>query len=378
MKRAILSFLLPILAATNLSAQLIISQYYEGDSNDKYIEVTNLGSSTIDLAAMGVRAYLFANERADDPANNLASTGQLLSGMIIPFESLVFRNGLAVQPGYTVGSAIGVNFCGFNGDDLVVLSTASNGLSVVGRAWANRIDVVGNGSDWGMDISYVRKNEVLGPNPNFSWAEWNAVSLTTVNIAGPEESSYLGAHYSILPVMLANFKATNAADHLRLTFTTTAEQNNAYFLVQRSVDEGKTFQTIGQVNGQGDSSRPVDYEFIDHQPKSGRNYYRLQQFDFAGDHEFFGPIAATFGGEAAAEVRLWPVPARGHLQVALPTADGRWQVEVRDQNGRHLLQQTAGEKESQLSLDVRRLLPGSYLLRWENGRRSGQEWFVKG
>ena len=376
MKRVLLSFLLPILAATPLSAQLIISQYYEGDSNDKYLEVTNMGNSTIDLAAMGIRAYLFANERADDPANNRASTGQLLNGTIVPLESLVFCNGLAVQPGYTAGEAIGVNFCGFNGDDLVVLSTATDGLSVNGSAWANRIDVVGNGSNWGMDISYVRKNTVLEPNPNFSWSEWTAVSLTAVNLAGPEESSYLGTHYSILPVMLADFKATAGKEHIGLTFTTVTEQNNAYFLVQRSEDGGKTFQTIGQLTGQGDSEHPVGYEFIDQQPLVGRSYYRLQQFDFAGDNALFGPVAANFSGGMAAEVILWPVPAREYLEVMLPGADGQWQVEVLDQEGRRLLQQAAGERTTQLSLDVRGLRPGSYLLRWENGRQRGQRWFL--
>jgi hypothetical protein len=377
MKRAFLSFLLPMLAATNLSAQLIISQYYEGDSNDKYLEVTNMGGSTIDLAAMGIRAYLFANERADDPANNRASTGQSLSGTIIPFESLLFRNGLATQPGYTVGNAVGVNFCGFNGDDLVVLSTATDGLSVVGSAWDNRIDVVGNGSNWGMEISYVRKNTVLEPNPDFSWAEWTAVSLSAVNLAGPEESSYLGTHYSILPVMLANFKAVANTEHIRLTFTTVTEQNNAHFLVQRSDDGGETFQVIGQIAGQGDSSEPVDYEFLDHQPLSGRSYYRLQQFDFDGDDEFFGPVAANFVGEATAEVRLWPVPAGEYLQVALPTPGGNWQVEVLDLSGRPLLQQRGGQKETPLSLDLRGLRAGSYLLRWNDGRRVGQSRFLK-
>jgi hypothetical protein len=376
MKRVLLSLLLPILAATPLSAQLIISQYYEGDSNDKYLEVTNMGNSTIDLAAMGIRAYLFANERADDPASNRASTGQLLNGTIFSMESLVFCNGLAVQPGYTTGEAIGVNFCGFNGDDLVVLSTATDGLSVSGSAWENRIDVVGNGSNWGMDVAYVRKNTVLEPNPNFSWSEWTAVSLTTVNLAGPEESSYLGTHYSILPVLLADFKATSYPAHIGLTFTTVTEQNNAYFLVQRSGDEGKTFQTIGQLTGQGDSDRPVGYEFIDPQPLVGRSYYRLQQFDFAGDNAFFGPVTASFGEELAAEVSVWPVPAREHLEVMLPAAGGKWMVEVLDQEGRRLLQQAAEEKDTQLSLDVRGLRPGSYLLRWENGRRSGQRWFL--
>ncbi len=377
MKRVLLSLLLPMLAATPLSAQLIISQYYEGDSNDKYLEVTNLSNSTIDLAAMGIRAYLFANERADDPANNRASTGQLLNGTIFSMESLVFCNGLAVQPGYTAGEAVGVNFCGFNGDDLVVLSTATDGLSVSGSAWENRIDVVGNGSNWGMDIAYVRKNAVLEPNPNFTWSEWTAVSLTAVNLAGPEESSYLGTHYSILPVMLADFKAMSYPAHIGLTFTTVTEQNNAHFLVQRSADEGKSFQTIGQLTGQGDSQRPVGYEFIDQQPVAGRIYYRLQQFDFDGDNAFFGPVAASFGDEFAAEVIVWPVPARDHLEVVLPTADGNWQVEVIDLNGGRLLQQNVGEKDTQLSLDLRGLQPGSYLLRWSNGRRGGQRLFLK-
>ena len=53
MKHAFLSFLLPLLTIMPLSAQLIISQYYEGDNNDKYLEVKNLGNTTIDLAAEG-------------------------------------------------------------------------------------------------------------------------------------------------------------------------------------------------------------------------------------------------------------------------------------------------------------------------------------
>ncbi|WP_367391049.1 T9SS type A sorting domain-containing protein [Lewinella sp. LCG006] len=380
MKRVILSFLLPMLVATtHLSAQLMISQYYEGDSNDKCLEVTNMGSETIDLAAMGIRAYLFANERADDPANNVASTGQLLQGTLFPLESLVFCNGLATQPGYTVGTAIGVNFCGFNGDDLVVLSTATNGLSIVGSAWANRIDVVGNGTTWGMDIAYVRKNTILEPNPDFTWAEWNTVSLSAVNLAGPEESNYLGTHYSVLPVTLADFKATVSAENIRLTFTTMMEQSNAFFLVQRSGDEGKSFQNTGQITGQGDSSSPVAYEFIDKQPLPGRSYYRLQQVDFAGDSAFFGPIAVNYRGSASvfAEVRLWPVPTSKYLQISLPIANEHWQIEVFDQHGRCWLQQTAAPNETQLTLDLQGLRPGNYLLRWKNSGQAGQRWFLK-
>ncbi|WP_020534779.1 T9SS type A sorting domain-containing protein [Lewinella cohaerens] len=377
MKHAFLSFMLPLLTIMPLSAQLIISQYYEGDSNDKYLEVTNLGNTTIDLAAEGIRAYLFANDRADDPANNIASIGQALSGTVLPFESLVFCNGLAVQPGYTVGEAVGVNFCGFNGDDLLVLSTAADGLSVIGSAWDNRIDVVGNGTSWGIDVAYVRKNTILEPNVNFSLSEWNAVLLSAVNTAGPEESSYLGTHYSVLPVELIDMKATAFPKFISLTFTTVTEQNNAYFLVQRSGDGGKTFQTIGRIVGQGDSNRPVDYEFIDKQPHAGQSYYRLQQFDFDGSNAFFGPMTANFGGETKVEVTLWPVPAQAYLEVALPTANGNWRLEIFDQSGLRLLQQSGNQQGVDISFDLQGLPAGSYLLQWCNGKRSGRKWFLK-
>ncbi|MGH1437746.1 MAG: hypothetical protein ACRBG0_25135 [Lewinella sp.] len=377
MKHAFLSFLLPLLTMTPLSAQLIISQYYEGDNNDKYLEVTNLGNTTIDLAAEGIRAYLFANDRADDPANNIASIGQALSGTVWPFESLVFCNGLAVQPGYTVGEAVGVNFCGFNGDDLLVLSTALDGLSVVGSAWDNRIDVIGNGTTWGVDVAYVRKNTILEPNVNFSLSEWTAVSLSAVNTAGPEESNYLGTHYSALPVELVNMEATAFPKFISLTFTTITEQNNDHFLVQRSGDGGKTFQTIGRIAGQGDSNYSVDYEFIDTQPLSGRSYYRLQQFDFDDTNAFFGPVVANFGGEITAEVTLWPVPAQAYLEVALPTANGNWRLEIFDQSGLRLLQQSGSQQDLDISFDLQGLPAGSYFLQWSNGKRSGREWFLK-
>ena len=43
------------------SGALIISQYYEGTSNNKWIEIYNPGATTIDLAAAGYRLGQFSN-----------------------------------------------------------------------------------------------------------------------------------------------------------------------------------------------------------------------------------------------------------------------------------------------------------------------------
>ncbi|WP_367391048.1 lamin tail domain-containing protein [Lewinella sp. LCG006] len=188
---------------------------------------------------------------------------------------------------------------------------------------------------------------------------------------------FLHADLVALPVELTTFTAKALNNQAHLSFTTATEENNSHFLIQRSIDGGKTFETIGQVEGMGDSASPVDYEYVDTKPAAGMNYYRLQQFDFDGTNEFFGPVAVRFSGEVTDAPVIWPVPARERLQVTLPASDNDWLLEVFDLNGRRLLQQTSEEKGLDMYFDLNALPAGSYLLRWNNGRQSGQERFLK-
>ena len=97
-----------------------------------------------------------------------------LTGSLAPGASLLFKNSAAVNPTYAAGTASGV--INFNGDDLVILS-ASNGTA----AWADRLDVVGNGTTWGADKSFVRIAAVVNGNPTYTLAEWTQLTLAIVN-----------------------------------------------------------------------------------------------------------------------------------------------------------------------------------------------------
>ncbi|PSR12150.1 MAG: hypothetical protein DA408_15080 [Bacteroidetes bacterium] len=376
-KRGLLAGLLLAFFAGN--SQVLITQYYAGVENDKYLEITNFGATAYDLAANGIRAYSYANERADDPAGNTASFGQALTGVIPALGSMLFKNGFAANPAYAMSSAIGVNFCGFNGDDLILLSTATDGLTVSGSGWNNRIDVVGDGTDWGTDLSMYRNSDVVTPNATFTLSEWTTITNAAADAAAPTDAAYLGYHASVLPVSLFHLQGQHFDDQVRLTFATATEANNAYFLVQRSTDGGQEFQTIGRVEGQGNSNERVDYEFVDTRPAAGLNYYRLQQFDYDGTNEFFGLIAVRFDGElAVVKPAIWPVPVRGRLQIDLPASSNPdWQLEVYDLNGRRLLFQQVDEKNTNTFFDLHPLPAGTYLLRWANGAASGQERFLK-
>ena len=138
MKRIITLVFTLICVSAFLKAQsTIISQYYEGASNDKWIEIVNPYSTSIDLT--GFYLALFANTAADNPATSSPGATIALSGNLSPNGTLLFKNSSAVNPTYATGTSSGV--CNFNGDDLVIVTTSNSGTN----CWANRTDVVGVG-----------------------------------------------------------------------------------------------------------------------------------------------------------------------------------------------------------------------------------------
>ncbi len=84
---------------------------------------------------------------------------------------------------------------------------------------------------------------------------------------------------SALPVELTSFNASLSENGVELDWTTGSEINNSHFEVQVSVD-GVNWETIGIVQGAGNSTTSIDYNFLDPVLGEGINYYRLKQVDF--------------------------------------------------------------------------------------------------
>ncbi|ERM83492.1 hypothetical protein P872_00220 [Rhodonellum psychrophilum GCM71 = DSM 17998] len=73
-----------------------------------------------------------------------------------------------------------------------------------------------------------------------------------------------------------------------LTWASAKEWENDRFEIERSVNNIKDWETIGQVTGAGYSDQPVAYAFQDMKlPLAGGNiFYRLKQFDFNGNSNY--------------------------------------------------------------------------------------------
>ncbi len=169
---------------------LLISQYYEGAGNNKWIEITNISDQTIQENTYYLA--LFWNEDSFHPIGSKPSRKKLIPS-IKAGESIKFRATLNVtSPLHALdGNEIKTSVCGFTGDDIVVISTSGEE-----SCWADRIDIIGRTGTWGSNLSMVRKYGCMASSPNtgFETKEWLVYPYQEVDIALSGTNQRIGIH----------------------------------------------------------------------------------------------------------------------------------------------------------------------------------------
>jgi hypothetical protein len=119
-----------------------------------------------------------------------------------------------------------------------------------------------------------------------------------------------------LPIKLVDFTGRPQGDDIVLEWKTSVEINNDYFTVERS-DNGSRFNIMGTVMGAGNSSIPLKYTWIDYEPLTGINYYRLKQTDFDGKFAYLKTIAiSNIRPTSVLQVyNLFPNPNDGNFEI---------------------------------------------------------------
>lgn len=115
-----------------------------------------------------------------------------------------------------------------------------------------------------------------------------------------------------LPVELLSFTGTNEGNRNVLRWSTATEQNNDYFVLERSAD-GMYFNPIATIDGAGNSSQLLHYVQIDAFPKQGENYYRLKQVDFNGAISYSTIVLVYYTPNTVYVDNLHPNPTSGAI-----------------------------------------------------------------
>lgn len=128
---------------------------------------------------------------------------------------------------------------------------------------------------------------IFGPADGLTFSEGSIIvgGINTAHVQANTTSFLTIASISSdtpLPIELISFEAIlGKEEQVHLKWETASETNNDYFTITRSAD-GQSFESIGQVKGQGDSNQRTEYQFTDGTPLVGKSYYLLKQTDFDG------------------------------------------------------------------------------------------------
>ena len=232
---------------------IVISQYYEGASSDKYIELHNTSASPLDLT--GFRLTSWTNASAEgwktgtgSPTNNVA-----LPTYTIPAGGYYLLKGSgAANPAYaattanTTSSAVG----GYNGNDSVVLYYGTVAVASIVDAFSCT-----NTGNEAADKSFYRLTNGTGYDLTAGTSVltyptvWASKTMAEVGAAAPTDAWYLQADTlptapALSTFLLANNSATSSSGRVTLNYTYTGGAATHYMVSELSDFSGATWQTL--------------------------------------------------------------------------------------------------------------------------------------
>jgi len=166
----------------------------------------------------------------------------------------------------------------------------------------------------------------------------------------------------VLPIALTDFTAVHHKGEVLLNWSTSREDDHAYFDVERSVDGRdwaylKTIRTpVGRME---ETNEARHYELEDTAPPTGLVFYRLRQVDQDGTASIYGPASVTVPDFQRA-VSLYPNPAQDQLWIDGLTQMGDF--EIIDAHGKQWVGGTLSGTVN-TPIEIAALPAGMYFLR---------------
>lgn len=153
------------------NADLFISEYLEGGSLNKYIEIYNPTNQDIDLSSykLAMHSYSGSADNGNDAGiKEIALTGTLAAKMVI-----VYKHSKATI--YTgAAEVISDEVINFNGNDPVILYKGDNIIDYFGV----------DNTPFGVDKTFRRKSTITAPSATYDPAQWDEYPKETIDGLG--------------------------------------------------------------------------------------------------------------------------------------------------------------------------------------------------
>lgn len=169
----------------------------------------------------------------------------------------------------------------------------------------------------------------------------------------------------VLPVSFVGLEVKEDNETMVLKWITENERNNSGFEVQFS-ENAIDWESIGFVEGEGESDRDINYSFVHYNPVFGMNHYRLMQVDFDGKLDYSQVIIGIMKSSEIV-MQVSPNPVSNYLKMHLST--GQFDLSVMNIQG-EIMEKTIVQDGS--LLDFTDFEKGIYFIRIENEREEGE------
>lgn len=199
-------------------------------------------------------------------------------------------------------------------------------------------------------------------------------SYTVTDAAGVQDAT--SGTYTIswfaagpLPVKLTSFTARLQDCNSILSWITASEENFSHFEIQHSTN-GVFFTAIGKVNSKNIATGS-SYQFTTANGSASMNYYRLVMVDINGTKDYSQTVQVN--GCISNSMRVYPNPARDHIQVEFKAANATSKYELVDIVGQ-VLQKGILQANTNNTITIRGAATGTYVLKvWIDGKLQTQQ-----
>lgn len=175
-----------------------------------------------------------------------------------------------------------------------------------------------------------------------------------------------------LPVNLLSFTGQANNGHALLQWKTATETNSSHFELEKSFD-GEVFTKMVKIPAKGNAGQ---YNYTD-DFNSGKSYYRLKMVDKDGSVKYSNIV--VINAINYTNVTIAPNPVTGNQQLVMSTAtapvNAMWQIVGTD--GRIYASQKVAAGSTQVTIDTKALVSGTYSLVYSQGNSRKVLRFVK-
>ncbi len=210
---------------------------------------------------------------------------------------------------------ITVENCLYKVGSIAGLTTAQNNLTGVTNDPLFQDDANGDLSLRKYNLTWNNPGD-LSPAVNAGIDVSVAADILGRSRNGAEDIGAYEFQEAPLPVELSEFivRYVESEQQVYSAWTTLSEVNNDFFTLERSSD-GITFNSIKNIAGYGNSNRSINYQTWDHNPLSGRSYYRLKQTDFDGETSFSDIQSVDI--RLGSQLQIFPIPASNYFNISM-------------------------------------------------------------